>query len=149
MHVDSSTVTVNGKTYTRHLLRESYRENGKVKHRTVANISKASPEEIEAIRLALRYKEDLGQLGSLKQEVTLRQRRLDYRSKRLPDTVRRYPANAFRNMAKSDRSTSLSSSRSQAANSSPPLSLASESRWWALASPGSVPGPSRYRAGSG
>jgi len=73
MHVDSSTVTVNGRTYTRHLLRESYRENGRVKHRTVANISKASPEEIEAIRLALRYKEDLGQLGSLKQEVTLRQ----------------------------------------------------------------------------
>jgi hypothetical protein len=31
MFVDSSTSTVNGKTYTRHLLRESYREDGKVK----------------------------------------------------------------------------------------------------------------------
>ena len=44
MYVDSSTVTANIKTYTRHLLRESYRENGKVKQRTIANISKAAPE---------------------------------------------------------------------------------------------------------
>ena len=73
MYVDSSTVTANSKTYTRHLLRESYRENGKVKHRTIANISKASPEEIEAIRLALRHKGDLQELGNLKAEVTLGQ----------------------------------------------------------------------------
>jgi len=73
MYVDSSTVTANGKTYTRHLLRESYRENGKVKHRTIANISKASPEEIDAIRLALRHKGDLQELGSLKADVTLGQ----------------------------------------------------------------------------
>ena len=58
IYVDSS----NGKTYTRHLLRESYRENGKVRHRTIANISKASPEKINAIRLALRRKGDLQQL---------------------------------------------------------------------------------------
>ena len=71
MYVDSSTVTANGKTYTRHLLRESYRENGKVRHRTIANISKASREEIDAIRLALRHKGDLQQLGNLKADVTL------------------------------------------------------------------------------
>ena len=29
MYVDASTRTVNGKKYTRHLLRESYREKGK------------------------------------------------------------------------------------------------------------------------
>ena len=45
MYVDSSTVTANGKTYPRHLLRESYRENGKVRHRTIANISKALPQD--------------------------------------------------------------------------------------------------------
>lgn len=73
MYVDSSNVTANGKTYTRHLLRESYRENGKVKHRTIANISKASSEEIDAIRLALRHKGDLQQLGNLKADVTLGQ----------------------------------------------------------------------------
>ena len=59
MYVDSSPTTINGKTYWRHLLRKSYREGGKVKHHTVANISKCSPEEIEAIRLALRHKKDL------------------------------------------------------------------------------------------
>jgi len=59
MHLDSSSTTSNGKTYHRHLLRESYREAGKVKHRTIANLSRCSPEEIEAIRLALRHKGDL------------------------------------------------------------------------------------------
>jgi hypothetical protein len=73
VYVDSSTVTANRRTYTRHLLRESYRENGKVKHRTIANISKASREEIDAIRLALRHKGDLQKLGSLKADVTLGQ----------------------------------------------------------------------------
>jgi len=38
--------------YVRHLLRQSYRENGKVKHRTIANLSSCSAEEIEAIKLA-------------------------------------------------------------------------------------------------
>ena len=41
--------------YVRHLLRQSYRENGKVKHRTIANLSSCSPEEIETIKLALRH----------------------------------------------------------------------------------------------
>lgn len=73
MYVDTSTVRANGKTYTRHLLRQSYREHGKVKHCTIANLSKASPEEIEAIRLALRHKGDLRELGNVKQDVTLAQ----------------------------------------------------------------------------
>jgi transposase len=59
MHVDTSTITVKGKTYTRHLLRESYRDHGKVKHRTIANISQCQPAEVEAIRLALKHKADL------------------------------------------------------------------------------------------
>jgi transposase len=36
------------------LLREGYRENGKVKSRTIANISKWPPEQIEAMRLVLK-----------------------------------------------------------------------------------------------
>ncbi len=63
MHVDSCKTTGrNGKTYTRHLLRETYREDGKVKHRTIANISHCADEEVEAIRLALRHKSDLAAL---------------------------------------------------------------------------------------
>lgn len=55
MYVDVSSVHRNGKTYTRYLLRESYREGGQIKHRTLANLSHCAPEEIEAIRLALRH----------------------------------------------------------------------------------------------
>ncbi len=74
MYVDRSTVrSQSGKSYTRHLLRESYRENGKVKHRTIANLSKCKPQEIEAIRLALRHKADLTQLGGAGKDVQLEQ----------------------------------------------------------------------------
>ena len=62
MYVDVSQVRQGGKTYTRYLLRQSYRDNGKVKHRTIANLSSCSPAEIEAIRLALRHKDNLGAL---------------------------------------------------------------------------------------
>ena len=74
MYVDTSTVrSATGKTYTRHLLRESYREGGKVKHRTIANLSSCSAEEIEAIRLALRHKQDLTELVSMKDDLCLEQ----------------------------------------------------------------------------
>ncbi len=56
MHVDSCTTEANGKKYTRHLLRDSYRHDGKVKHRTLANLSHCSDEEIQAIKLALKHK---------------------------------------------------------------------------------------------
>lgn len=53
------------KTYTSVLLRESYREGGKVKNRTIANLSHCKPNEIEAIRLALKHKNDLSALQPL------------------------------------------------------------------------------------
>ena len=73
MYVDISVLHRGSKTYTRALLRESYREGGKVKHRTIANISKCSLEEIEAIQLALRHKDALGNLGSIKKAIKLTQ----------------------------------------------------------------------------
>lgn len=45
--------------YKRYLLRDSFRENGKVKHHTVANLSCCSPQEIRAIQLALKHKDEL------------------------------------------------------------------------------------------
>ena len=57
MYVDTSYSTQRGKTYCRHLLRESYREKGKVKHRTLANLSRCNEEEIAAIKLALKHKD--------------------------------------------------------------------------------------------
>jgi transposase len=59
--------------YTCYLLRETYRQDGKVKHRTIANLSGCSEEEIEAMRLALKHKKDLSQLISVTEAVSLRQ----------------------------------------------------------------------------
>jgi hypothetical protein len=73
MYVDTSHIIRGGKTYTRHLLRESYRANSKVLHRTIANLSHCSAAEIEAIRLALRHKQDLENLGTVQDVVTLKQ----------------------------------------------------------------------------
>ena len=73
MYVDSSSIHNNGKTYTRHLLRESYRDRGKVKHRTIANISSCSREEIQAIKLALKHKGDLSELVAVRKDLKLHQ----------------------------------------------------------------------------
>lgn len=59
--------SANGKTYVSILLRHSYRENGKVRKRTIANLTHYPPEDTAAIELALKYKRDLAALGSVKQ----------------------------------------------------------------------------------
>src|SRR5215813_5580631 len=73
MYIDTSRITRGGKTYTRHLLRESYRAHGKVLHRTIANVSHCSAAEIAALRLALRHKEALEHLGTIQDAITLKQ----------------------------------------------------------------------------
>ena len=73
MYVDSSSITVNHKTYTRHLLRTSFRKDGKVKHRTIANISSCSDEEIQAVKLGLKYKGNLAELANLDKSMKLQQ----------------------------------------------------------------------------
>ena len=72
MYVDSCTVTRKGKKYTRHLLRESYREDGKVKKRTLANISDCSEEDIELIRTALKHEDGVAALASSSEAIRLR-----------------------------------------------------------------------------
>ena len=73
MFVDSCTYTVSGKQYTRHLLRESFRKNGKVAHRTLANLSHCSEAEIRAIKLALKHKHNLQQLGNINEDISVQQ----------------------------------------------------------------------------
>jgi len=46
MHIDIATSKQNGHVYTRALLRETYRGNGKVKHRTIANLSRCTSEDL-------------------------------------------------------------------------------------------------------
>ena len=74
MHIDSASRTSpNGQVYTRHLLRTSFRKNGKVKKSTIANLSHCSKEEIDAIKLALKHKKDLNSLGTLSKDVSIKQ----------------------------------------------------------------------------
>lgn len=70
MYLDTCKVRANGKVYTRVLLRQSFRENGKVKHRTIANLSKCAPEEIAAVKLAFEHKHDLESLARTAAEHT-------------------------------------------------------------------------------
>ena len=62
MYIDTSKSVQRGKTYYRHLFRESYREDGKVKHRTLANLSSLPDKVIAAMKLALKHKDDLSAL---------------------------------------------------------------------------------------
>ena len=62
MYIDTSKSVQRGKTYYRHLLRESYREDGKIKHRTFANLSNLPDKVIAAMKLALKHKDDLSAL---------------------------------------------------------------------------------------
>jgi transposase len=76
MYVDSSTTKRNGKIYIRHLLRSSFREKGKVKHKTIANLSGCSEDEINAIKLALKHKNNLSALGSISDIQTVLGKRI-------------------------------------------------------------------------
>ena len=54
VHVATTTRQVKDKVYRTYLLRRSYREDGKVKHETVGNISHLPPDLIDTIRARLR-----------------------------------------------------------------------------------------------
>jgi hypothetical protein len=71
MYIDTSTIKKNGKVFTRHLLRTSFREDGKVKHRTIANLSECTNDEIAAMKLALKHKKDISAVASIKEMRTV------------------------------------------------------------------------------
>ena len=73
MYIDTSKIHAkNGKVYERHLLRRCYRERGKIKHETIANLSHCSAEEIKAMKLALKHKGNLAELGECKAKIMLK-----------------------------------------------------------------------------
>lgn len=65
MHVDKCINIRNGKTYRRVLLREGWREKGKIKMRTIANLSHCTDAEIEAIDIALKNKHKIPYLEKI------------------------------------------------------------------------------------
>lgn len=73
MYIDTSKIRAkNGKIYERHLLRRCYRERGKIKHETIANLSHCSAEEIKAMKLALKHKGNLAEVGERETKVMLK-----------------------------------------------------------------------------
>jgi len=73
MHIVENKSKQGKKIYQSVLLRESYREDGKVKKRTNANLSHCSPEEISAIKFALKNKDDLSNLVHLDDDIKLQE----------------------------------------------------------------------------
>src|SRR3972149_6968174 len=73
MHIVENKSKSGKKIYRSILLRESYREEGKVRKRTIANLSNCTPQEIGAIKLALSHKDDLSALGALSESVELQE----------------------------------------------------------------------------
>lgn len=62
VYIDTVTKNHKGKTYKSVLLRRSYRENGKVKHETLGNLSDLPPDVIEFIRKRLAGELNEGEL---------------------------------------------------------------------------------------
>ena len=73
MHIVENTSKQGKQIYRSTLLQESYRENGKVKKRIIANLSNCSPEEISAIKLAFKHKEDFSNLVHLDKDINLQE----------------------------------------------------------------------------
>jgi transposase len=73
MHIVINKSKQGKKIYNSILLRESYREDGKVKKRTIANLSNCTPDEIAAITLALKHKDDLSQLINIREDIDLQE----------------------------------------------------------------------------
>lgn len=65
MYIDDQTYTSHGKTYRRVLLRHSRREGKKKSNITIANLSNYKDNEIEAIKIALAFKDRLTELRAL------------------------------------------------------------------------------------
>jgi len=63
VHVATTRRRYKGRVYETHLLRRTYRENGKVKHQTLGNISHLPPDLIELIRCRLRGELPAGGTG--------------------------------------------------------------------------------------
>ena len=76
LYIDSNTIKGKGKSYTRHLLHTSFREKGKVRHKTIANLSFCSEDEIPAIKLVLKHKKNLSALGAVKDIKTVLGKRI-------------------------------------------------------------------------
>ncbi|WDE97048.1 IS1634 family transposase [Lentisphaera profundi] len=56
MYLETIKSKRNGKIYVSHLVRETFREDGKIKHRTLSNVSKLPPAQLLALKNSLKGK---------------------------------------------------------------------------------------------
>ncbi len=71
MRIDYITRKHKGKQYTAILLRHAYRDKGKVRHKTLLNLTHYPTEDIEAMRIALQHKSKLDLLANFNEmEIT-------------------------------------------------------------------------------
>ena len=56
MYLETIKSMKRGKLYLTHLIRESYRENGKVKHRTISNVTKLPAEQLACLKASFEGK---------------------------------------------------------------------------------------------
>lgn len=71
MRIDYITRKHKGKQYTAILLRHAYRDKGKVRHKTLLNLTHYPTEDIEAMRIALQHKSKLYLLANFNEmEIT-------------------------------------------------------------------------------
>ena len=73
MFIDDQKYTRGGKRYRRTLLRTSYRSGGKVRHTTIANLSKCTDDEIDALKFGLKHKGNLRELTNLDKKIKTNQ----------------------------------------------------------------------------
>jgi len=74
MFVDRCKYTTKyGKTHVRYLLRESFRKNGKVKHRTILNLTPYGEQTALAIQYALKHRRELAETAKRLPGATVRQ----------------------------------------------------------------------------
>lgn len=74
MYLDDQTkVLASGKINRRVLLRNSYRSNGVVCHDTIANLTSCTDKEIQAIKLAIKNKDNLSELTPIRENLKVEQ----------------------------------------------------------------------------
>jgi len=66
MYIETIKSTIKGKKYVSHLVRETYREKGKVKHRTICNLSKLPKLQIELLKNSFKGYKGEFQVNDLK-----------------------------------------------------------------------------------
>src|SRR5437016_11450309 len=71
VHVVTTRREYKGRVYEAHLLRRTYREGGKVKNETLANLSRLPRETIELVRRSLRGEQFLSTVDGFEVERSL------------------------------------------------------------------------------